>query len=94
MREIRQSGSVRGVWRNPYPYRDLPIAHAKHGAFRSPRRCCPMEPLKQQAAPKDGSRLAAQHRLRAASVGREHGQTRVTAYPWQKRHALHRVAGH
>ena len=22
MREIRQSGSVRGVWRNPYPYRD------------------------------------------------------------------------
>jgi len=22
MREIRSSGSVRGVWRNPYPYRD------------------------------------------------------------------------
>ena len=27
MREIRQSGSVRGVWSNPYPYRDeiLPV---------------------------------------------------------------------
>jgi hypothetical protein len=31
MREIRLSGSVRGVRRNPYPYRDLPIAHAEHG---------------------------------------------------------------
>jgi hypothetical protein len=27
MREIRPSGSVRGVWSNPYPYRDpiLPV---------------------------------------------------------------------
>ncbi len=31
MREIRQSGSVRGVRRNPYPYRDPTKPHAKHG---------------------------------------------------------------
>jgi hypothetical protein len=29
MREIRQSGSVRGVRRNPYPYRDGPPADAE-----------------------------------------------------------------
>ena len=28
MREIRQSGSVRGVRRKPYPYRDLLDAHS------------------------------------------------------------------
>jgi hypothetical protein len=28
MREIRQSGSVRGVRRKPYPYRDLPKTDA------------------------------------------------------------------
>jgi hypothetical protein len=30
MREIRQSGSVRGVRSNPYPYRDFPL-----GRYRS-----------------------------------------------------------
>jgi len=30
MREIRQSGSVRGVWRNPYPYRDFDKFHGKN----------------------------------------------------------------
>jgi len=33
MREIRPSGSVRGVRRKPYPYRGMPNPHAKHGAF-------------------------------------------------------------
>jgi hypothetical protein len=30
MREIRSSGSVRGVRSNPYPYRDETLAGAKH----------------------------------------------------------------
>jgi muconolactone delta-isomerase len=34
MREIRSSGSVRGVWRNPYPYRDYDFvggdSHSSH----------------------------------------------------------------
>jgi hypothetical protein len=32
MREIRQSGSVRGVWRNPYPYRDERVGRSGGGA--------------------------------------------------------------
>jgi hypothetical protein len=31
MREIRQSGSVRGVRRNPYPYRDLNLVAGVSG---------------------------------------------------------------
>jgi hypothetical protein len=31
MREIRQSGSVRGVRRNPYPYRDLNLVASESG---------------------------------------------------------------
>jgi len=34
MREIRPYGSVRGVRRNPYPYRDMRKPHAKHGKKR------------------------------------------------------------
>jgi len=39
-------------------------AHAKHGAFRSPRPCCRWKPQKQQATPKSGLRLAALQRMR------------------------------
>jgi len=35
MREIRQSGSVRGVRRKPYPYRDLPKSDAVGSALLS-----------------------------------------------------------
>ena len=51
MREIRLSGSVRGAGREVRPYRDLPLPMRKHGAFRSPRPCCRMEPLKQASRP-------------------------------------------
>jgi hypothetical protein len=35
MREIRPSGSVRGVRRKPYPYRDIPPAGAEHRVLQS-----------------------------------------------------------
>jgi hypothetical protein len=46
MREIRLSGSVRGVRRNPYPYRDLPKTDAVGSAgFTMPSQRGATDPL-------------------------------------------------
>jgi hypothetical protein len=39
MREIRPSGSVRGVRRKPYPYRDTNSSGAQHRAYRVTNDC-------------------------------------------------------
>src|SRR5664279_683343 len=44
MREIRPYGSVRGVRRNPYPYRDHPSSGAKHRVLRARRIPAPAPP--------------------------------------------------
>ena len=65
MREIRQSGSVRGVWRNPYPYRDFPSVVGGDDNLVVYRANCGRRALKlqnEQQVIDQAKRIAAKHK--------------------------------
>ena len=67
MREIRQSGSVRGVRRKPYPYRDHPLPMRKHGALPTLPRTLPEATEASPADARHGSTLTPRHGPRRAT---------------------------
>src|SRR5271169_1571066 len=68
MREIRPYGSARGVRSNPYPYRDTPTPHAKHGRILTLADTAPYPAASRpESAPQDLKRPASGRRLDTGS---------------------------